>query len=89
MSEQMKTFGDELRRRRAAANLSLSDLAMLVHYSKGHLSKIENGQQRPSPALARQCDAALDAKGELTALAPRKTASSKLCPLPPWTAVTR
>jgi DNA-binding XRE family transcriptional regulator len=65
----MDGFGPELRRRRHEAGLSLSQLADLVHYHKGHLSKVENGRQDPSEGLARQCDAALGAGGELLALA--------------------
>jgi helix-turn-helix protein len=58
-------FGAELRRRRVAADLSLRDLAAKVHYSRGHLSKVENGQARASTELARLCDAVLQARGEL------------------------
>lgn len=61
-------FGEELRRRRIAAGLSLRDLSALVHYSRGHLSKVETGQMRASADLARLSDAALAADGELTAL---------------------
>lgn len=62
------TFGMELRRHRMAAGLSLSALARLVHYSKSHLSKVENGVKPASPQLARRCDAALNASGALAAL---------------------
>jgi transcriptional regulator with XRE-family HTH domain/tetratricopeptide (TPR) repeat protein len=62
-------FGAELRRRRYEAGLSLNQLAERVHYHKGYLSKIENGQKPPSEELARQCDAELHAGGELLALA--------------------
>ncbi|MGC4858194.1 helix-turn-helix domain-containing protein [Micromonospora sp. DT41] len=62
-------FGDELRRLRHAADFSLSDLAGRVHYSKSHLSKVENGDKAPSEALARQCDAVLQAGGSLLRLA--------------------
>jgi transcriptional regulator with XRE-family HTH domain len=67
--ESSMMFGEELRRRRIAAKMSLADLARTVHYSKGHLSKIETGAKSPAPSLARQCDAVLDAKGALAALA--------------------
>ncbi|QES05051.1 XRE family transcriptional regulator [Streptomyces venezuelae] len=66
----MTKFGPELRRRRLAAGMTLDDLAARVHYSKGQLSKVETGRQRPSPELARLCDAVLGAGGELSALAP-------------------
>ncbi|HEX4703377.1 MAG TPA: helix-turn-helix transcriptional regulator [Pseudonocardiaceae bacterium] len=62
-------FGVELRRRRQLAHLSLTKFGELVHYSKGHLSKIESGGKTVHPVLARQCDAVLNAGGELAALA--------------------
>ncbi|GAB3654353.1 helix-turn-helix transcriptional regulator [Actinocorallia lasiicapitis] len=61
-------FGEELRRRRLASNLTLVDLAGLVHYSKAQLSKVERGLKAPSRELVRLCDAALDARGALIAL---------------------
>lgn len=69
MSEQ-PPFGVELRRRRVAAGLSLGELAKRVHYSKGHLSKVESGQKLASNELVRLCDAKLDAHGELIGLLP-------------------
>ncbi|OLF10368.1 helix-turn-helix domain-containing protein [Actinophytocola xanthii] len=69
MSEQPGTFGAELRRRRTAAGLSLAMLAKQVHYSKGHLGKIETGTKLPGTDLARRCDAVLGADGQLAALA--------------------
>ncbi|MFD7508269.1 multiprotein-bridging factor 1 family protein [Streptomyces sp. NPDC059853] len=62
-------FGSELRRLREEAGLSLARLAQKIHYSKGHLSKIERGDKQPPPQLARLCDTALNANGRLTALA--------------------
>ena len=78
MPEQSLPFGPELRRRRLAAGLTLAALADLVHYSKGQLSKVETGRKRPSPELVRLCDAALDAKGALMALAPQREAADAL-----------
>lgn len=43
----MAEFGAQLRRRREAAGLSLTELASLTHFTKGYLSKIETGQARP------------------------------------------
>jgi hypothetical protein len=63
-------FGPELRRWRLGAGLSLTALARRVNYSRGHLSKIENGVKPPTPELARGCDAALDAAGALAGLVP-------------------
>ncbi|HZR49157.1 MAG TPA: helix-turn-helix transcriptional regulator [Streptosporangiaceae bacterium] len=61
-------FGEELRRRRLAAGLTLTALAQQVHYSKGQLSKVERGVKTPSRQLARQCDVVLGAGGALTSL---------------------
>ncbi|MFE7188074.1 helix-turn-helix domain-containing protein [Kitasatospora sp. NPDC057595] len=69
-SSPASEFGPELRRRRLAAGLTLTRLAELLNYSKGHLSKIERGQKVPPPDLARRCDAQLGAGGELERLAP-------------------
>lgn len=67
MGDRM-AFGVELRRRRLSAGLSLGQLAAIVHYSKGYLSKIESGDKLANPALARLCDAAVGANGELVGL---------------------
>lgn len=81
MSEQPISFGIELRRRRTATGWSLTRLAMAVHYSKGHLSKVETGLKRPTPELARLCDAALCADGALAALVP-PTEATEAVPIP-------
>ncbi|MFF5448755.1 helix-turn-helix domain-containing protein [Streptomyces sp. NPDC012888] len=78
-------FGPALRRARTERGLSLAALARLVHYSKGYLSKIENGGKPPTPALARSCDAVLRAGGTLAALVPelpqpRQPEPSAQCP---------
>jgi transcriptional regulator with XRE-family HTH domain len=65
-------FGEELRRRRLSAGLTIGKLAERVHYSTGQLSKVERGIKRPSVDLACLCDAALHADGELAALASEK-----------------
>ncbi|MCB5911802.1 helix-turn-helix domain-containing protein [Streptomyces pinistramenti] len=62
-------FGSELRRRRQEAGLSLSKLALVMNYDKGHLSKVERGVRRASGDLARRCDAMFGAEGELQRLA--------------------
>jgi transcriptional regulator with XRE-family HTH domain len=69
-------FGAALRRHRLAGGLSLSDLAKRVHYSKGHISKVETGRRGPSPDLAKRCDAALGANGALAGLVPPLAAGS-------------
>ncbi|MFJ5992977.1 helix-turn-helix domain-containing protein [Lentzea sp. NPDC092896] len=58
-------FGAELRRRRVEAGMSLSQLANVVHYSKGYLSKVENGRLPPTATLARLTDGFLGAGGAL------------------------
>lgn len=60
-----ESFGEVLRGHRVAAGLSLTQLAALVNYDKSYLSKIENGLKPPQPALARRCDAELDAGGAI------------------------
>lgn len=71
MGGALRLFGDELRRRRTEAGISLSELAGRVHYSIGYLSKLESGAKPASPEVARVCDAALGAGGALIALAVR------------------
>jgi transcriptional regulator with XRE-family HTH domain len=63
--EQPIRFGEQLRRRRLDAGLTLTSLAQQVHYSKSQLSKVERGIKTPSQDLARLCDAVLDARGAL------------------------
>lgn len=65
-------FGDELRRLRIEAGLSLTDLANRIHYTKGYLSKVENGIAQPNDALAELCDTELGTGGALKAVVPRR-----------------
>lgn len=74
------TFGSELRRLRRAAGKSLARLAEEMRTSKGYLSRLENGQQKPSGQFARACDQVLKADGQLIALAVRERAAR--CPYP-------
>ncbi|TDB90724.1 helix-turn-helix transcriptional regulator [Actinomadura sp. 7K534] len=76
MTERDTAFGTELRRRRLAVGLSLSQLAARIHYTKGYLSKIETGRKLPSPDMARRCDTVLNAEGELAALVERPTSGA-------------
>jgi Helix-turn-helix domain len=82
VSAQLSLFGPELRRRRLAAGLSLTQLSELIHYSKSYLSKIETGLKPAGAPLARRCDAALGAGGELSALIARPE-SPRLAALDP------
>lgn len=77
MPQQPHEFGRELRRRRLAANISLEQLGVLVHYSKGQLSKVERGLKPATSTLARLCDEQLKADGALAALAPVETAEAR------------
>jgi transcriptional regulator with XRE-family HTH domain len=61
-------FGEELRKRRLEAGLSLTALSGAVHCSKAQLSKAERGIKAPSRDLVRLCDTALGANGALIAL---------------------
>jgi len=63
-------FGADLRRRRIAAGMSLSELAGKVYCSRSFLSRVENGRRRASPELAQLCDEVLRAKGALVGLVP-------------------
>ncbi|NUP44452.1 MAG: tetratricopeptide repeat protein [Streptomyces sp.] len=72
-------FSSTLRRLRSQRGLSLRQFAQIVHYSPGWLSRIERGQAAPTLALARSCDDALSAEGELLKLA-RLEAQSQLRP---------
>lgn len=74
-------FGQELRRRRLEAQFSLERLGKRVHYSKAQLSKVERGLKRPSPELARLCDAELNAGGSLARLLPPRFPANR-SPLP-------
>ena len=65
----MTSFGEMLRSRRSGQDLSLTQLSLLVHYSKGYLSNVERGKKPPTEDLARSCDQALNARGELIAAA--------------------
>lgn len=80
----MTSFGQELRRRRLERDLSLGQLSALVHYTKGHLSKIENGGKRPGRDLARRLDQMLGARGELAGLLPEVRASFPADELEAW-----
>jgi tetratricopeptide (TPR) repeat protein/transcriptional regulator with XRE-family HTH domain len=63
-----RAFGERLRTLRTERGLSLAELSTRVHYSKGYLSKVENGDKPPTVQLARGCDQALGADGSLLRL---------------------
>ncbi|MEV0675982.1 helix-turn-helix domain-containing protein [Actinosynnema sp. NPDC050436] len=72
----MTEFNSELRRRREARGMTLTSLAATVHVTKGYLSKVENGRSRVTPRIARLCDEALGAEGELVDLVPSASEKS-------------
>ncbi|MDT0321431.1 helix-turn-helix domain-containing protein [Streptomyces millisiae] len=69
-------FGATLRRLRDERGLTLRKLANLAHYSAGWLSKVETGTGEPTLELAQACDDALEAGGELVALARARLSGS-------------
>lgn len=78
-----EAFGPRLRALRTASNLSLSEFARRVFYSKGYLSRVETGASTPSAEFARRCDAELGADGALVALvSPAPDATPDAAPEP-------
>lgn len=63
-----RSFGPALRAARRDQQLSLGQLALLVNYSKSHLSRVETGGKAPTDMLARRCDEALRTGGRLSGL---------------------
>ncbi len=59
------TFGDRLREYREYRGWSQADLNKATHYSRSYLSNLENSRKAPTEDVARACDEALRAKGEL------------------------
>ncbi|MEU7578531.1 helix-turn-helix transcriptional regulator [Streptomyces sp. NPDC041068] len=73
-------FGAELRRLREGSGMTLEYLSRKVNYSKGHLSKVERGDKRPTEVLARRCDALFRTGGRLRRLldTPKSTDAGRL-----------
>ncbi|BDM71683.1 transcriptional regulator [Streptomyces nigrescens] len=82
MAQPSTEFGEELRKRRLEAGLSLTALSGAVHYSKAQLSKVERGIKAPSRDLVRLCDAALGADGALISLVTQAAADTPVEPVP-------
>jgi transcriptional regulator with XRE-family HTH domain len=72
----METFGQALRRLRGSR--SVRDVAQLASVSKSYVSDLERGQRNATPEVASALDRALDAGGELEALASLPPGSSPL-----------
>lgn len=66
---ERESFAEALRRVRVERGLSLRALARTALLDVGYLSKVENGHRPPTPGVAKAVDRALQAKGELIALA--------------------
>jgi len=64
----MSGFGGALRRLRQEKGMSLTQLATATSYSKGYLSRLERGARPATAEIARVCDSALDADGQLIAV---------------------
>lgn len=73
----MSTFGEQLRNLRGQHGWSLTRLADATHYSKSYLSNVERGNKPPNEELARACDDALGAHGDLIAAAHMDTAAAR------------
>lgn len=69
----VETFGQALRRRRTAADLSQPQLARQAHISQSSLSRYESDRQAIEPSMARQLDELLNAEGGLLTLATSST----------------
>lgn len=67
----MSEFAEAMRARRRAAGMSVRALARAAHLDPGHVSRLESGHRWPTEEAAVAIDQALDADGELYALARR------------------
>lgn len=65
----MTAFGEQARALMRERGISLRRLAKQINYDSGYLSKVLNGHKRPPLPMAERIDVALDAGGELVALA--------------------
>jgi tetratricopeptide (TPR) repeat protein len=66
----MTAFGEQMRRLMTERDTSLHQLAKIVNYDVGYLSKVRNGRKPASRELAAVVDRALGADGALVALGP-------------------
>ena len=76
-------LGPRLRALRIEKGVSLTAFARRVFYTKGYLSRVENGLQTPSTEFVRRCDAELGADGALTAVS--EASGRTRSPVPPAT----
>lgn len=81
-----ETFGAALHRWRVRRRVSLRKLSTLVPYSHSHIWDVERGTRKATDTFARLLDIALDADGELIAIAAReKTLDASLDDSIAWT----
>ncbi|WP_433623417.1 helix-turn-helix domain-containing protein [Nocardia sp. CA-120079] len=66
--EDWKAFGAELRRLRLQARLSVRELARMLRYDAGALSRFENGRRKPPPDIVQRLDRVLESDGVLTSI---------------------
>nr|WP_281211571.1 helix-turn-helix transcriptional regulator [Nocardia speluncae] len=64
-------FGSAMKRLRTAHGLTADQLARLISYDRGALSRIERGKRAPTADIAARIDIALDAGGSLVRLIER------------------
>lgn len=63
MGSERADFAAQLAGKRAAAKLSLADLAAQAHVHRGYLHNVEHGRRWPGETVTGALDAALDAEG--------------------------
>ncbi len=63
MGSRRADFAADLARRRTDAGLSLADVAVTAHVSRGYVHHVEHGHRWPSRPVVTALDAALDAGG--------------------------
>jgi transcriptional regulator with XRE-family HTH domain len=61
-------WGAQLRARRDDRGLSLAALGRLAQYDASYLARLERGDQAATLPVAKACDRALDAEGDLVRL---------------------
>jgi transcriptional regulator with XRE-family HTH domain len=74
VQEAPPSFGDRFKQLRKQSGLSFRRLAGQVHYSRSYLWNLETGGTRPTIEVASALDTALDAHGQLLAIANASTA---------------
>jgi hypothetical protein len=79
-------FGLVVRHLRGQAGLSLRELGKRCHYDYSRLSRMENGEHLPDPALIQAVDTALGGGGLLPALGAAAQPAAAVKPFDPGTA---